>query len=218
MKKSVSIILAITVLFAFAGCGAGELETENGTVYFENSADAYEAMTDAIAEGEYENAEIFYNSGAADSDDNASDWYYYALAKKEYEEFGCVGYPLDQLQNRLSYDFTEANEFTGEMQKLTRNLNGAYENTGVFLYLADGKIAVALGEAESEYIFTSSEIAIKDGVYYWVDRNSDGTHTYQYTIEVTEKGIYIEPTEDNTDDLYSGQYVISSSAIPVIYY
>lgn len=218
MKKIIVICLCFIVIFAFAGCGAKELETENGTVYFENSADAYEAMTDAIENGEYENAEIFYNSGAADEGIDASDWYYYSLAKKEYEENGCIGYPIDLLENRLSYKFTAADDFIGELRSKARNLNGAYGNSEVTIYFADGKIAVSASAANEEYIFTVSELAIKNGRYYWMDRNPDGSHICQYEIKVVDEGINISTADENTDDLYSGTYSLLPDEIPMICY
>lgn len=219
MKRIFAVILVLSMLFCFASCDAQKTGNETETTLFESDSEAYEAMTNAAKDGNYDDAIKYYNNGAAGADDaDVINWYFYSMAMKEYEDYNCIGYPLDLLQNKVSEDFEPAKAAIGQLQTKVRELNGVYENTGVYLYIADGKLAISAGSQLSGTVFCNNEIVYKDEVCYFAERGQDGTHKLLYTIESVNGGIYLKATENAQDDLYSGTYFMIHSEFPTMVY
>lgn len=219
MKRIIALIICACMLLCFAACKAKPSSEEEMTKSFESAEKAYEEMTDAAAEGRFGEAVVCYNSGAADvNDTDVVNWYYYSLAMKEYEEHGCLGYPLNLLQYNVDADFQPAKSAMGELQTVCRDLNGAYENDGIYLYILDGKLAVSVGSQLTGTVFCDSELILKDDVFYYALRANDGTHTLLYTLEFVDNGLSVQPTEDNTDDMYSGVYAPIPAEYPELIY
>ena len=223
---------SIGVGVARASCKA---ESENETVTGENvsgaetvvvgttadnSAEIFEAMKKAAADGEYTKALDLYKSGAADvANAEVLDWYYYSLAMAEYTQYGCIGYPVNLMQYYVGNSFEPAKKATEDMKSCCSMLNGIYEYAGRYLYVVDGKIAVSIGEHLSGSVFCNAAIAEKDGSFYYADRKSDGTHALIYTVEKTEEGnLVLTATADNKIDLYSGEYLPVGGSLPELIY
>ncbi len=221
MKKSVIVLCVILVAVLFAACSAGENKGEyNGkTESFSDVNEAFESMSEAVDSGDYQAALECYENGAADADElDLNSMYFYSLAMNEYEQNGCVGYPLDILYNKPSDLFTPAKEAYEKLLAEVKPLNGAYCLDETYIYIIDGKIAVSDGGRLTGIIFCDSEIAVNDGEYSWVKRNADGTHETKYTIEVTEKGITLSAVKDSTDTTYAGEYKTVSAEMPELCY
>lgn len=215
MKKYISIIMSVILVFSLTACSDG-----NDThVRFENEQEAYEAMTGAIEEGDYEAAINYYNSGAADSaESDVVSQYYYSLAMYSYEEKGCLGYSSDLLSDKCSSLFEPAREAFGEIQLITRNFDGSYKNGDYYyLYFADGKIAIGDGGQLTDTVFCNSEIVKKDGKYYWAEHNTDGEDKLIYEITLTGNGITLTALEEG-NDMYAGDYTPFASEIPMLVY
>lgn len=217
-KMIFTCFLSILFVFLLASCDAVKTqEEETGTVYFESADLALEAMTDAVLEGNYNDAIRYYNSGAADAqDDNVVNWYYYSMALGQ-EDDGCIGYPLDLLQNRTGDYFELADEKIGELQLEARPFNGAYSNESFYLYIADGKIAVAY-EHLTGGVFCNGELVKQKDTYYWAEHSNDGADKLLYTITLTDSGLNLTAVEGAEDDLYAGTYTYVDAEMPELYY
>lgn len=223
MKKGkilTAILLCIVTAVSLSACAApGGNEDETGTVQFENADAAFEAMTGAVLDGNYQDAVRYYQSGAADADNaDTLSWYYYSLAVNDYEKDGCIGYPLELLQDRIGDDFELADEKIGELQIAARNFNGVYTDGGFYIYIADGKIAVGDGEHLTGDVFCTGELVKKDGIYYWAEHNNDGADKLMYTVTLSDGGIYLAAVEGASDNLYEGTYQYTAAEMPVLHY
>ncbi len=216
MKKT-ALILAIIMLVALLG-GCKKSLDDGETALFDSADDAFEAMTDAIENGDYDDAVKYYNSGAADVDNpNITDYYFYSKAMSEYNEHGCIGYPLDLISNCGDF-FDKKAETDKLLREKAEVFNGAYENNGKMIYILDGKIAVSNGERLSGIVFCTSELAEKNGTYFWIDRSPEGVHTLKYNFEVTDTGIKVNLAGDNTDETYVGDYSRITAEFPELCY
>lgn len=221
--KTTKRILALTLcIFAVAGlsaCGNKTPEEETGTVRFESLDEAYEAMTGAALEGDYRNAVRYYNSGAANAEKNdVRSWYLYSVAMENYEKDGCIGYPLDVLQNQVGESFFLSNAMIGTLQNESRNFNGCYFNGNYYLYLVDGKVAVSDMTELTVSVITDGELVKRNGVYYWAQHHADGDDTLLYTITSVDTGYELTAVEGATDSTYSGIYTPCALELPVLYY
>lgn len=215
MKKIIAIIMSIILVFSLAACS----DSKSADVKFENEQEAYEAMTGAVEEGDYEAAINYYNSSAADSSESdVVSLYYYSLAMYAYEEKGCLGYSADLLSDRCSSLFEPAQEAYGKIQLLTRALDGSYQSGDFcYLYFVDGKIAIGEGGQLTGTVFCNSEIVKKDNKYYWAEHNTEGEDTLIYEITLTDTGITLTAV-DESNDMYSGTYTPFAGEMPMLVY
>ena len=221
MKKLIVVISVVLIAVLFAACSESDNKgSYNGkTESFSNADEAFESMSEAVDSGDYQAALECYQNGAADAEDaDLNSMYFYSLAMNEYEENGCAGYPLDILYNRTSDLFTPAKEAYDALLAEVTTLNGAYSLDETYIYIVDGKIAVSDGARLDGIIFCDSEIAVNDGAFSLVKRNSDGTHEIKYTIEKTETGIVLTAVKDSTDTSYAGEYQTVSAEMPELCY
>ena len=217
MKKIVIAVMCFVMVLSFAGCKKNNSVSVGETVKFESPEVAYDAMAEAVEKGKFEEAVVYYNSGAADAGKAGTvDMYFYSKAIAEYEKYGCIGYPLDMLMNNLSDGFEPGEEAISQMMAVVRNLNGVYEFAGVYVYIADGKVYISeIGQVEGT-VFCSDEIMIKDEALYVARRGEDGSHEVLYTLVVTDNGIRLESTDEN--DSVAGDYVIVPAEFPQLVY
>ena len=221
MKKLIVVISVVLIAVLFAACSESDNKgSYNGkTESFSNADEAFESMSEAVDSGDYQAALDCYQNGAADADElDLNSMYFYSLAMNEYEENGCIGYPLDILYNKPSDLYTPAKEAYDRLLAEVKNLSGCYTLDETYIYIIDGKIAVSDGGRLTGIVFCDSEIAKNDGVYSWVRRNPDGTHETKYTIEVTDTGITLTAAEDSTDTAYAGEYKTVSAEMPELCY
>lgn len=213
MKKFLALMMSFVVLICLTSCG-----TDRKTVHFKNAQEAYEAMTDAVENGNYEDAIAYYNSGAADSgNSDVVNHYYFSVAMNDNEEKGCLGYPLDII-SRCSDFFEPSKDAYGELQLLTRSLDGAYHcGQYYYLYFIDGKIAIGDGGQLTGSVYCDGELVCKDGTYYWAEHNTEGDDTLLYKIEITVNGITLTAV-DETNNTYEGQYTGFSAEMPILTY
>lgn len=223
MKKGkilTAILLCIVTAVSLSSCAAsGGNEDETGTVHFDSADEAFEAMTGAVLDGEYQDAVRYYQSGASDADNaDTLNWYYYSLAVNDYEKNGCIGYPLELLQDRVGDAFELADEKLGELQIAARNYNGVFTDGGFYIYIADGKIAVGNGEHLTGDVFCTGELVKKDDTYYWAEHHNDGADKLMYTITLSDGGIYLAAVDGASDNLYEGTYQYTAAEMPVLHY
>ncbi len=224
MKKVRIITALISVIMlsvCFASCDSGKItnEDETGTVHFESDDEAYEAMTGAALEGNFNDALRYYKSGGANADNSdVSDWYFYSMAVNDYNKKGCIGYSLDLLQNHVSMDFEQSDKIMGELQSAVRDYNGVYFNGDYYIYLSDGKIAVGEFVQLTDRTVTNGEIAVKDNVLYWAEHNVNGNDKLLYSIEITEKGLTLTAVEGAENAMYAGDYTPFAGEMPVLVY
>lgn len=229
--KKIKIIAASILCFSLAvfmpACSSMKTaEDETGTVHFESPDEAYEAMTGAAEEGNYADAVRYYASGGADADeDDVLSWYFYSMAADKFENEGCLGYPLDLIQNKLGDDFHEADGLAGEIQLATRNFDGTYEDNGVYIYIYDGKIAASVGTQLTGGVICTDELVLRDKEYYWARHNTDGADELLYRLELSNDIITVIPLEeseagesDAQENVYAGSYSLVSTEIPEMYY
>ncbi len=221
MKKIIAVIMCLVFVVSLSACktNAPTTEGERVSVSAEKAEEMFEDMTEFAQQGKYDKAVEYYNSGAADAaDTDVRNWYYYSLAMQEHEEHGCVGYPLTLLQYNADEDFEPAKKAIGELQLIARDLNGAYDCDGVYVYILDGKIATSVGVRLTGMVFSSYEVVVNDETFFFAERETDGTHTLLYSIDYSNGQLTLNPTEDNTDDLFSGSYKPFSAEYPEIIY
>lgn len=219
MKKFALVLCFAVIVGLFAACSDTAVGSNGKTEAFSTADEAFEAMTGAAENGDYQAALECYTNGAADADEkDINNWYFYSLAMSEHEENGCVGYPMDLIYNRVSEDFDPAKTALGQLQKKVRILNGVYTFDEKYVYILDGKIAVSDGTRLSGIVFCDSEIAVNDGVFSWVKRNNDGSHETLYIIEMTDNGITLTLNEGSTDIGYAGAYTPVSAEYPELCY
>ncbi len=217
MKKLIIAVMSFVIVLSFAGCKKNDSVSIGETVKFESPEVAYDAMAEAVENGKFEEAVVYYNSGAADAGKAGTvDMYFYSKAMAEYNKHGCIGYPLDMLMNNLSDGFDLGDEAISMLMEAVRNLNGVYEFAGVYVYIADGKVYISeIGRVEGT-VFCSDEILIKDDVLYVARRDENGSHEILYTLVVTDNGIRLESTDEN--DSVAGDYVITPAEFPQLVY
>lgn len=211
MKKIISIIMLFTFLFSFSSC------SKEKTYNFNTADEAFEAMTNAAENGDYEEAIKCYENGAADSgDSNLTNWYYYSLAMDLYKNEGCLGYPYYLLTDRCSSLFENANKFANEIILCTRGYDGIYQYGNHYLYICQGKIAVGTNEQLSGVVFCKYELVMKDDEYYWAEHNAESEDTLLYKIEISQSGLTV--TSVNNETAYSGEYTCFSGEMPELIY
>lgn len=227
IKIIAAAILCLSLAVFMPACSSTKTaEDETGTVHFESPDDAYEAMTGAAEEGNYADAVRYYASGAADADENdVLSWYFYSMAADKFENEGCIGYPLDLIQNKLGDDFHKADGLLGELQLAARSFNGTYENNGIYLYIYDGKIAAGFESQLTGSVICTDELVIRDKEYYWARHNTDGADELLYKLELNSNTVAVtvlgedKEAEDNTEiDMYAGSYSLVSAEMPEMQY
>lgn len=211
MKRTVSTIIVLTLLFSFSSC------SKDKSYNFNNANEAYEAMTNAAENGDYKKAVECYENGAADSgDSNLTNWYYYSLAMNLLENNGCLGCSYNLLTDRCSDLFTKANEAANNILLQTRNFDGIYQYGRYYLYIVNGKIAVGTDEQLSGIVFCNYELVVKNKEYYWAEHNTQGDDNLLYKLELSENGISV--TSVNEENIYGGNYTCFSGEMPELVY
>ena len=220
MKKIALIMCIILILAVFSACGEVHKTLPDGqTELFSTDDEIYEAMTGAVEDGNYKSAVAYYNAGGAGAEkEDARDWYLYAMAMDEYNEYNCIGYPLDLLNEKVNEDFSPAKEKIEELRELAKEFDDIYTNDGRYVYICDGKIGTSVDTFVTDFLFCSYEIAIKDGEFYWTQHNADGTHTDLYTIKKENNQLVVTATENNDADIFSGTYDIHVAEMPLLCY
>ncbi|MCD7828496.1 MAG: hypothetical protein LUG85_08210 [Clostridiales bacterium] len=222
-KKLLALTAALLMIICLCACNSEKTqEDETATVHFDTVDEAYEAMTAAVKEGNYSDAVKYYYSGAVESDNGDTlNWYYYSKALDDYENDGCIGYPLDLLQNMIGDDFEGADEMISELQTIARYFDGVYYGgEGYFLYFSEGKIAVSIETELTGDVICDGELLYIDDEYYWAVHNVNGDDDIQYKIIITDTGLTIETAEkmDSTATEYVGDYTYYQGELPILYY
>lgn len=236
MKKIALIMCLVLIISAFAACGKNKTLPDGETELFNTEEEAYEAMTGAAEEGNYKSAIAYYGAfsngsngangtnsnigtGAAGADkQDVRDWYLYAMAMDAYNEYNCIGYPLDMLSEKINSDFEPAKEIIEELRNKTKDFNDIYYHDGKYVYICDGKIGTSVDTLITDFLFCAYEISIKDDVFFWTQHNQDGTHTDLYTIKKENNQLIVEATENNEQDIFSGTYDIFVAEMPMLCY
>ncbi len=224
LKRMCAIVFSLSLVLSICSCSANKVdeEEETATVHFDTNEEAYEAMTEAAKEGNYSEALKYYRSGAADANSSESlNWYYYAMSLDDYENDGCIGYPLDLLQNMLGDDFDEADAIISELQEIARYFDGAYYGgDGYYIYFSDGKIAVNAEVQITEATICTGELVYIDEVYYWADHVVNGDDNIMYVITITDTGFTLTAAEEfgSTETMYAGDYTYAQAEMPEVYY
>ncbi len=219
MKKIALLLCFLFIISAFSACGEKKPLPDGETEVFSTDEEIYEAMTGAAEEGNFKTAVAYYGTGGAGADKKDSrDWYLYAMAMDEYNEHGCIGYPLDLLCEKINSDFEPAKKMVDELRNQTKEFDDIYYFNGKYLYICDGKIGTSVETQVTDFLFCAYEISVKDGVFYWTERKQDGTHTELYTIKKENNQLIVEATENNEQDIFSGTYDIFVSEMPMLCY
>lgn len=205
MKKVISMIVCVVIVFAFASCDKVQ----------DNS---YEMMTDAAIGGDYGAALEYYDKGGADSGkSDVADWYFYSLAMSNYATNGCLGYSYDLLNDKCSSSFAPAKEKAAEIIALTESFDGAYNCGMNYLYIKDGKIAVNNGSHLTDTVYCTDELVLKDSTYYWAKHSVEGEDALMYILTLTDTGITVTAV-DESNNMYAGEYVTDYCEFPDLIY
>ena len=223
MKKIISVMLIFAMLLTFAACGNNDVKVPTAdelvSVSAEEAEALFEDMTDLAKDGKFDKAIDSYISGAAGAtDEDLLNWYFYSLAMNEYEQNGCIGYPVTLLEYNTDEDFEPAQTALSELRMKAREFSGVYEFNDTYLYMLDGKVAMSVGTRITDMAFTSYELAYKNGDFFIMHRNTDGTHTKAYTMKYNGGILSIMATDDNIEDMYEGSYIRIQAEYPEIYY
>lgn len=220
--KIISALLSAALLAAcFTSCDAkGGRESESETYDFDTPELAFEAMTDAAEKGDYSDALRCYRSGAADAKNSilVNNYYFYSMAADDYTKKGCIGYPLDIVNNHVEAGFSPAQKLQADLLTASRRLNGVYEMSDMYIYIIDGKIAASVGtQIPEEAICTDELVMIKDE-FYWAKHNKNGEDELLYKLELSGNTLVVTTAESNTDDIFSGTYTSANVELPILYY
>lgn len=220
--KIISALLSAAVLAAcLSSCtpNTGK-EDESETYHFDSPNKAFEAMTDAVENGDYAAALDIYKNGAADADDYLllNQYYNFSFAASDYTSKGCIGYPLDILSNKIDPNFDPAQKIHSEMYFDTRRFDGVYENSDIYIYFSDGKIAASVGTQITESVICTDELVKIGGEYFWAKHNQNGADELLYKLTVEEGNLTVAATESNTSDMFSGTYTAIHAEFPAMYY
>ena len=222
MKKIISVIMIFAMLLTFAACKNNEkipTRDELVSVSPEEAEELFEDMTDLAANGKYDKAVENYVAGAAGAEDEELlNWYFYALAMNEYENYGCIGYPLTLMQYNIDEDFELGQNAITELSLKAREYNGIYHFNGTYVYMLDGKVAFSVGEQLTDIAFTSYELGYKAGKFFILKRNNDGTHEKVYSIDYNNGILSVFAVDENKEDMYAGSYVLMPGEYPEILY
>ena len=213
MKKIILFIFMLSMIAVFSAC------SDNKTSDIADSDSAYESMSVAVENGNFEEAMAYYENGAADSGEAAlNSLYYHAHAMNCHEKKGCIGYSYD-LINQKSTDMSAAAESSLEtLRAHTESFDGAYQcNSYSYLYFSDGKIAIGDGVQLTGENYCSGELVYIDNVYYWANHNDSGDDTLLYKIEKTEDTVILTSVEGSAD-MYSGEYKKFPTDMPILMY
>ncbi|MBR5232992.1 MAG: hypothetical protein IKW03_02160 [Clostridia bacterium] len=219
MKKIALLLCFVLIFTILSACSDQKPLPDGETELFSTDEEIYEAMTGAAEEGNFKTAVAYYGTGGAGADkEDARDWYLYSLVMDEYNENGCIGYPLDMLTEKLNPSFSPAKKMVDTLKTQVSEFNGVYHMDGSYLYIYDGKIAVSIGTQITDYYFCAYEVSVKDGVFFWTERKSDGTHNDLYTITKNGGKVVVTPVEENKNDMYSGTYDPFNAEMPMLCY
>ena len=213
MKKIVIIMLLIFASAVFSAC------SDNKTADIADSDSAYESMSVAVENGNFEEAMAYYENGAADSGEaGLNSLYYHAHAMTCHENKGCIGYSYDLIAQKSTDISASAEASLEKLRAHTESFDGAYHhNSYHYIYFSDGKIALGDGEQLSGEKYCSGELVCVDKVYYWAIHNDDGNDTLLYRIEKTEDTVILTSVE-GADDMYSGEYKKFPTDMPTLMY
>lgn len=212
MKKIIVIACFVMVCFLSACTG-------NSAKDIEKAENAYEAMSCAVDEGNWQKAMEYYDNGASDSgNENSADLYYHALAMKSFSEKGCLGQPYDLTAHKSSIRTQGSESIINQIRTHTEIFDGAYQRGSHFyVYFSQGKIAGKEAEQLSGEAYCTGELVVIEGVYYWAEHNDSGADTLLYLVEKTQNGIKLTAV-DNSNNIFEGEYQLYTTDMPQLKY
>ncbi len=208
MKKTIILIFAVSLLLC--SCGRGGANNQTANEYFE-------AMSDAVLQGDYNSAVELYEKGAdSASSGNVTDVYFHALALKAYKENGCIGKALYYL-SLCSDEYKGAESLFNELSLHAEKFDGMYKNGDFYyLYITDGKIAIGEGHQLTGDNYASGELVFYENEYYWAAHGEDGINTLMYKLFSDNGTVTVsECTENKT---FSGVYTSFDGKQPMLFY
>lgn len=209
MKKFILISLFMVLVCCFSAC-TGDKVDDMAAI-----DDAYESMSCAIENGDYNSAMEYYNNGASDSgNENAITLYYQALAMKGFAEKGCIGYSYDLITDKSEGAYELQKKLNGHIAEF----DGAYQSGSYFyVYFSDGKIAGKEGGQLQGETYCTGELVLIDNVYYWAKHNDSGADTLLYSVAKTSAGIKLTAV-DSTNNIFEGEYESFNAEMPGLKY
>ena len=213
MKKIIILMLLTAAVMAFSSCA------DNKAADMTDSDSAYEAMSVAVENGNFQEAMNHYENGAADSGEaDINSLYYHAHAMTCYETKGCIGYAYDLISEKSADTSASAKASLEKLRVHTEIFDGVYQRGSYYyVYFSDGKIAIGDGVQLTGVQNCSGELVCIDNVYYWANHNNDDTDTLLYKLEMTDDSLLLTAV-DGTSDMYSGEYTRYPADMPELKY
>lgn len=223
MKRILATGLALASVLALCSCNKSDkienldYKDESVTVEFDSPEKAYEALSEAVENGDYKAAQIYYRSGAVEAKkEDTEKLYLYSKAKTAYDN-GCRGYAMEICEGADLAGYDKAQELYNNIIVDCRSYDGAYEANGNSLYFNGGKVFIGVAGTEHEMVFTNLELHSKDGKFYIAEHNKDGD-VLKYELSFSENNLILTSVEAQADESFEGTYSSVADDIPQMYF